>query len=666
MSGYPFPSTIPVIMIIAILIRMPASMHTCLKCWLPVVLLLLCSPEMKAQLCTGSLGDPVVSIDFGSGTAAFGGALASGITTYTYVARAFPSDGYYTIESSTASSGSVWWSTTDHTGGGYMMVVNAATSVQDYFYKKTVSGLCGGTTYEFAAWIVNLLRSQDNNPPNVTFSILSTDEATTYGSYTTGAIPLTTGGAVWKQIGFYFTTPAGVTDVEIKISNSSPGGAPANDLALDDITFRACGPTVTAYTSDGASSKEICKDDATVFTFNGTVSSGYTNPAYQWQVSTDGGTTWTDISGATSTTYVRAPTTAGTYLYRMSAAAATNIGSSGCRVSSNTITIQVDDSPDPQAGSNNPGCEGDTLELTATAFSGATYSWTGPNGFTSSSQNPVINGVTTANNGDYIVTLTTAVGCSNKDTTSIDVNPAPVADAGEDQQICEGATVTLEGSGGSTYLWTPSATLTDATSATTNASPTDTTSYVLTVSNGTCHAYDTVTVNVLKLPTANAGPDQRIFEGESAQLAGTAGGTDVSYAWTPVYNITDATILHPVVTPTEDTTYTLTVTSQVGCGEATDDVFIRVYKTIVIPNAFSPNGDGINDTWKIEKLETYPTADVNVFNRYGQLVFHSTGYGKTWDGTYNGQPLPVGTYYYTIDLKIGFGTNPSGWVVILR
>lgn len=653
-------------MIIAILKRKCASANTCLKCLLSMLLLLLCSHKMKAQLCTGSLGDPVVSIDFGSGTASFGGALASGTTTYSYVAQAFPSDGSYTVESSTAASGTVWWSTTDHTGGGYMMVVNAATSVQDYFYKKTVTGLCGGTTYEFAAWVVNLLRSQDNNPPNVTFSILSTDESTTYGTYTTGSIPLTSGGAVWKQFGFYFTTPAGVTDVEIKISNSSPGGAPANDLALDDITFRACGPTVTAYTSDGASSKEVCKDDATVFTFNGTVSSGYTDPAYQWQVSTDRGTTWTDISGATGTTYVRQPTTAGTYLYRMSAAASTNIGSSACRVSSNTITIQVDDNPDPQASSNNPGCEGDNLELSASSFSGATYSWTGPNGFTSSLQNPVINNVTDANNGDYIVTLTTAVGCTNKDTTSIAVNPAPEAHAGDDQNMCEGASVTLEGSGGSTYLWSPSATITDPANATTNASPADTTSYILTVSNGTCKAYDTVTVNVWKLPTANAGEDQRIFEGEAAQLAGTAGGTAISYAWTPVYNITDASILQPIVTPTENTTYTLTVTSNLGCGDATDDVYIRVYKTIIIPNAFSPNGDGINDTWKIAKLDTYPEAIVNVFNRYGQVVFHSQGYGTEWDGTYNGKPLPVGTYYYTIDLKIGFGTNPSGWVVILR
>lgn len=628
-------------------------------------LLFLCL-KTTAQLCTGSLGDPVVSIDFGSGTSSFGGALASGTTTYTYVAQAFPNDGSYTIESSTAASGSVWWSTTDHTGSGYMMVVNAATSVQDYFYKKTVTGLCGGTTYEFAAWIVNLLRSRDNNPPNVTFSILSTDESTVYGSYTTGSIPLTSSGPEWKQFGFYFTTPAGVSSVTIKISNSSPGGAPANDLALDDITFRACGPTVTAGITDGSTVKEICKDDGTIFTFNGSVSSGYTSPAYQWQVSTDNGTTWTDITGATGTTYVRQPTGAGTYLYRMAAAAATNITSAACRVSSNTITIQVDDNPDPGASSNYPGCEGDDLYLSSAAFTGATYSWTGPNGFTSSEQNPVIYNLTAANNGDYTVTLTTAVGCTNTGVTSINVNPAPVANAGDDQDMCEGSTVTLEGSGGSTYTWSPAATLSSATSAITTASPTDTTTYTLTVSNGTCSKTDDVTVNVWKAPTADAGKDQKIMEGDAVQLSGTAGGTDVSYAWTPVTNLTSANILNPVATPTNDIIYTLTVTSNLGCGEAKDDVFIRVYQKIIIPNAFSPNGDGINDTWHIAKLDTYPDADVSVFNRYGQLVFHSHGYGTEWNGTYNGKPLPVGTYYYAIDLKIDIGKNPGGWVVILR
>ncbi|NIG53400.1 gliding motility-associated C-terminal domain-containing protein [Chitinophaga sp. Cy-1792] len=631
-------------------------------------LLLLFTCTAFAQLCTGSLGDPVVNIDFGSGTATFAAALGSDITSYTYVAQSFPYDGSYTVENTTAGAGNVWWSTTDHTGnsGGYMMVVNANTSVTDYFYKKKVTGLCPNTTYEFAAWIVNLLRSSDINPPNVTFSILTADGNTVIQQYSTGTIARTSSGPVWRQFGFYFTTPAGVSDVIIKMTNNSPGGAPANDLALDDITFRPCGPNLTAALQTGGTSIAYCADKPVTYTLQGTISTGYTNPAFQWQQSTDNGATWTDISGETTQTYIRNPTAAGKYLYRLATAQGTNITSSSCRTVSNLITIDVQPDPDPNAGSNNPACEGESLQLSASGDNGSTYSWTGPDGFTSNLQQPVISPVYAVNNGVYTVTLTTSLGCTNTGTTTVDVNAAPVANAGSDAGICEGSSVTLQGSGGNSFSWTPATGLSDPASANPVATPTDTTAYILTVSNGQCTDKDTVVVNVWHKPVANAGPDKKIFEGETTQLNGSAGGSDVTFTWTPVYYITNASSLTPIVSPATDTTYTLQVTSSHGCGFATDDAFVRVYKKISIPNAFSPNGDGINDTWKIDKLDTYPESDINVFNRYGQLVFKSHGYSHEWNGTINGSPLPVGTYYYTIDLKTGFGKNPSGWVVIIR
>ena len=107
----------------------------------------------------------------------------------------------------------------------------------------------------------------------------------------------------------------------------------------------------------------------------------------------------------------------------------------------------------------------------------------------------------------------------------------------------------------------------------------------------------------------------------------------------------------PKVSPVDDITYNLTVTSADGCVNS-DIVFVKVLKTPVIPNAFSPNGDGINETWVIQYLNSYPNVDVAIFNRYGQSVFHSSGYGKNWDGTYNGKVLPVGTYYYIIDRRV--------------
>jgi gliding motility-associated-like protein len=90
-----------------------------------------------------------------------------------------------------------------------------------------------------------------------------------------------------------------------------------------------------------------------------------------------------------------------------------------------------------------------------------------------------------------------------------------------------------------------------------------------------------------------------------------------------------------------------------------------VHIQLIIPNAFTPNGDGINDTWQIQHIESFPNCTVFVYNRYGEVVLSSTGYGIPWDGTYKGSALPSGTYYYLIDTK----TNTkmiSGWVAIIR
>ncbi|MDB4904195.1 MAG: hypothetical protein JWQ63_3476 [Mucilaginibacter sp.] len=86
---------------------------------------------------------------------------------------------------------------------------------------------------------------------------------------------------------------------------------------------------------------------------------------------------------------------------------------------------------------------------------------------------------------------------------------------------------------------------------------------------------------------------------------------------------------------------------------------------VVIPNTFTPNGDGINDLWDISSLQSYPYCNVTVFNRYGTLIYNSIGYPKSWDGTYNGKVLPVGTYFYIIDLKNG-KNKLTGPVTILR
>ncbi|MEO7215526.1 MBG domain-containing protein [Mucilaginibacter sp.] len=90
-----------------------------------------------------------------------------------------------------------------------------------------------------------------------------------------------------------------------------------------------------------------------------------------------------------------------------------------------------------------------------------------------------------------------------------------------------------------------------------------------------------------------------------------------------------------------------------------------IYSSITIANTFTPNGDGINDTWTINALANYPHSTVCIFNRYGDLVYRARGYPKPWDGTYNGKQLAAGTYYFLIDLQNGTGPL-SGPVTIIR
>ncbi|AYL96400.1 gliding motility-associated C-terminal domain-containing protein [Mucilaginibacter celer] len=166
------------------------------------------------------------------------------------------------------------------------------------------------------------------------------------------------------------------------------------------------------------------------------------------------------------------------------------------------------------------------------------------------------------------------------------------------------------------------------------------------------------------LPSVSFNGDVSIKKGESIILSPDLSPGIVSYAWSPTSGLSNPAIANPVASPTETTIYTLTVTSTGGC-PAFADVKVTVAGQMVIPNTFTPNGDGVNDTWSIPGLAAYPACRVNVYNRFGAGIFSSVGYAKNWNGSFNGYELPAGTYYYTVDLKDG--KKPlSGYVVILK
>lgn len=238
--------------------------------------------------------------------------------------------------------------------------------------------------------------------------------------------------------------------------------------------------------------------------------------------------------------------------------------------------------------------------------------------------------------------------------------------------ICAGKDMTLNvvnTSNGSTYKWTgPNSFSASQPSVTIpKASVTIAGKYYIEINtNAQCTLRDSVVVVVNPVPNANAGPDVTITAGSSAQLKGSSSIVGATYNWTPAQYIDNTNVPNPVVNPPEETIYTLTVTPQGGvCGTASDKVVVRVLGQVVVPNTFTPNGDGINDSWQIKGLSAYLDCRVTVYNRYGQIVFSQKGYNTPWDGRYNNNSLPAGTYYYIITGD-NLPERLSGSITIIR
>jgi gliding motility-associated-like protein len=257
----------------------------------------------------------------------------------------------------------------------------------------------------------------------------------------------------------------------------------------------------------------------------------------------------------------------------------------------------------------------------------------------------------------------------------VTVNQTPAAPVVPNVNICQGkngAILVQSPQAGYTYNWYTSSTggtavFTGPSFAQTNV--TGNATYYVAATNGSCTSSvrTPVQLTMLPQPQANAGPDITIVAGDVVQLNGfgTAGS---SYQWSPSTGLNTTNILNPMANPTNTTTYTLSVTHPLGC-VATDDILVTVLPYCVKPmEAFTPNGDGINDFWKITDGNCIRSAKVGVFNRYGSPVYESDNYRDNWDGTYKGKPVPDGTYYFQISYQLANGKTvfQKGNVTILR
>jgi gliding motility-associated-like protein len=168
-----------------------------------------------------------------------------------------------------------------------------------------------------------------------------------------------------------------------------------------------------------------------------------------------------------------------------------------------------------------------------------------------------------------------------------------------------------------------------------------------------CTKLDSVVVALKPQFSVNAGPDISIFAGDDAQIFATTSEPVVSALWTPPTALSSTNTVTTVARPATTTLYTLSAINPLGC-TATDDVLVTIIPYCVkVKNAFTPNGDGRNDLWQVyDDYGCLKNITVHVFNRYGSKVYESRDYRNSWNGTYNGKPIPDGTYYAVLDFTL--------------
>jgi len=395
--------------------------------------------------------------------------------------------------------------------------------------------------------------------------------------------------------------------------------------------------TYTLYVSNGS-----CSDTAIIsvilnqtpvaaITGNDTVCAGASTT-----LTASGGGIYSWNTGATTTAITVTPTTNTSYTIYVS---------NGSCSDSSVMNVVVNPLP---VVTTNPSsvtvCVGDSVVLTATG--GILYQW----GANPASSNPTII-YYPVGSIVYPVIVTDANGCTATGSVSITVTPPPIATVSGDTIICEGETTQLIAGTGANYSWN-----TSATTSAISVSPTSNTSYTVVVSSGTCS--DTASINVIvnPVPTASAGTSVTITSGSPTTLTATGGG---NYLWS-----NGATTSAIAVSPTITTTYCVQITNTGGC---TDSACVTVYVDFppcngvdlekLLPNAFSPNGDAINNTYCVPNNVCIQSFVLQVYDRWGEKVFETDGPNKCWDGTYKGVELNTAVFAYTFKATLSNGTE---------
>ncbi len=634
-------------------------------------------------------GPPVYRQDFGIGNndpATIGTPLPPGRTFFTFENSVCPSPGKYTIARRVpvANCFNNEWIDLGHDNsnatvdfGMMMMINNTYNANHRIVYVDTVNQpMCAGGEYRFSAAVINLDLIDGwllcpNGPDYPIFefrvedgtgNIIKKDTTAPLTSYAAPPYPM---DYKFRQDGFNFIMPAGINKLILKITLLRLAYACAEDFAIDDIQLRPLGPdAVIKFDNEPSTTivKSVCFQHNTTVSISGTVDAYYSNTALQWQQTTDNGTTWTDIPGATSLTYSRAFSVPDTFLFRLTAGEAINIANPFCRVASNTMKIEVDDIPKNYSITNNsPVCAGQDLKFNGDGA--ARYIWTGPNGFYDNIPYPHIFFSSLADSGWYYAEIYSLGGCKTTDSTYATVIGTDVH-AGPDTSICKGNSVRLFASTGIKYEWTPANSLSSANIINPVARPDVTTEYTVKVTDSYgCSDTAKVQIKILNSVPVKAkidGADYLCRFYDSASFKDISTGVITKRIWNFDNGLSDTTANPPtqyysIAANQNSFVASLGITDTAGCTDIAYHIInVAGNCYIAVPSAFTPNGDGLNDF--LGPLNAYKATDLlfRVYNRQGQMVFETRDWNRKWDGTIGSTKQTAGVYVWILEY-----TDPS-------
>jgi gliding motility-associated-like protein len=341
----------------------------------------------------------------------------------------------------------------------------------------------------------------------------------------------------------------------------------------------------------------------------------------------------------------------------------TGMGVNGC-TNKDSVTITLKPLPAVNTTPDTAICERINLQLNTTGA--ASYSWSPVTGLS----NPVIaNPVASpAITTKYYVTGTGANGCTNIDSVTVTIKQLPVIDTSPDSAVCKNEGYQLNTSGATSYSWSPTGGLSNPSIANPLATPTITTKYYVTgtAANG-CTNVDSLTIVVNPNPVLSVTPDTTLCGTTGVQLI--ASGAD-DYSWSPITGLSNPLIANPIANPTTTTQYFVTGTDINGCSSEANVTIKLGFGTgtgLLLPGAFTPNGDGVNDCFGIKFYEGITELEFRIFNRWGENVFSTTNPITCWDGRFKGKINP-GNYVYYLKAKTGC-TAPlkiKGNVILIR